>query len=168
MQAAPAMSSAPRRAPASSPSDGRPGHGHLHFKVMPDQPADETLRTLGYRVETDFIEALLVRTSTTAAASDPAHVVFLSALGHYQKMLYVYACHALGLGYDPDGTEKLRIGPARLDVRMPPVLRQADRLVHRMVIDVFEPLGERRYRVVTRSEINRCLQVTGETTLCIL
>lgn len=140
----------------------------LSFNVMPDRPVEETLHIREYRLQGDRIEAHFDRSYHSAMLKSPSHLIFLSAVAHFQKIIYVYACHRLGLGYDPYGPEKLKIWPTIVQIEMPRMIRNEEGLVHRVHVKSFETLGPKRYRLKATSDVNDCLYINGETPLYVL
>lgn len=140
----------------------------LQFNVMPERAVTETLHIKEYRLSQNYIEAHFDRTYESAMLKSPSHLIFLSAVAHYQKMLYVYGCHHLDLGYDPFGPEKLKIWPTVVKIEMPRMLRNETGLVHRVYIDSFESVGPKRYHITTHSDVNNCVFISGESPLFVL
>ena len=140
----------------------------LEFNVMPDRPVRETLHIKRYRIGHRFIEAQFDRTYVSSMLKSPSHLIFLTALVHTQKILYVYACHELGLEYDPYGPEVLKIWPTQVEIQMPRMVRNESDLTHTVHIDSFERLAEGRHHIVMRSEINGCIYINGETPVYVL
>lgn len=141
---------------------------HLTFNVMPDRPVHETLHVRQYAIAPGYIEARFDRSYASAMKNSPSHLIFLTALVHAQKLIYVYACHELGLTYDPYGPEVLKIWPTSIQVEMPRMLRDEQDLVHRVHIDSFEPEGPRRYMLKLRSSVNDSVNISGRTPLFVL
>lgn len=140
----------------------------MTFNVMPDRPVTEILHIHSYRVGDRYAEAHFDRSYHSSMLKSPSHLIFLSAVAHLQKIIYVFACHHLDLGYDPSGPEKLKIWPKAVNVEMPKMIRNETDLVHRVYFDEFEHLGEKRYYIKTRSNVNGLLHINGETPLYVL
>lgn len=140
----------------------------MSFNVMPGRPVTETLHIREYRVGEDYIEARFDRTYESEMRNSPSHLIFLSALAHLQKMIYVYGCHRLGLGYDPHGPEVLKIWPTVVRVEMSKMIRDETDLVHRAEFDAFDRVGANRYHLHVRSNVNDILQIGGETPLYVI
>ena len=68
---------------------------------MPERPVRETLHIKRYRIGERCITAEFDRSYVNSILKSPSHLIFLSALVHSLKLMYVYACHTLGLKYDP-------------------------------------------------------------------
>ena len=135
---------------------------------MPDRPVQETLHIQRYSIAPGYIEAQFDRTYESAMLNSPSHLIFLTALVHTQKLLYVYACHVLGLEYDPHGPEVLKIWPTEVSITMPRMLRDERDLVHRVHIDGFESAGPKRYMLTMRSSVNRAVNINGQTPVYVL
>ncbi|MEM7253653.1 MAG: hypothetical protein AAF493_19725 [Pseudomonadota bacterium] len=140
----------------------------IEFNVMPDRPVEEILHIREYRCGDRYIEAHFDRTYRSSMLKSPSHLIFLSAVVHYQKLLYVYACRHLGLTYDPQGPEVLKIWPTMVHVEMPRMVRNEVDIVHRVHIDSFERLEPKRYMVKTHSDVNDAVFISGETPLYVL
>ncbi|MEM7406359.1 MAG: hypothetical protein AAF458_13760 [Pseudomonadota bacterium] len=140
----------------------------MQFNVMPDRPVTETLHIREYRIADDYIEAHFDRSYKSSMLKSPSHLIFLSAVAHYQKIIYVYACNRLGLGYDPSGPEVLKIWPTVVNVEMPRMIRNETDLVHRVYFDAFDELAPKRYHLKTHSDVNECVYISGESPLYVL
>ncbi|MEM7192787.1 MAG: hypothetical protein AAF405_07985, partial [Pseudomonadota bacterium] len=91
----------------------------MTFNVMPERPVKEVLHIREYRLGDHYAEAHFDRSYHSSMLKSPSHLIFLSAVAHLQKIVYVYACHHLGLEYDPHGPEKLKIWPTTVNIEMP-------------------------------------------------
>ena len=140
----------------------------ISFNVMPDRPVTETLHIKEYRVGPGYAEAHFNRRYESAMLKSPSHLIFLTAVVHLQKIIYVYGCHHLKLGYDPYGSERLKIWPTHLEVNMQKMIRDESDLVHRVYFDAFERIAFKRYHLKVRSNVNDILHIDGETPLFVL
>ena len=93
----------------------------LSFNVMPGRPVQERLLIREYRVEDRYAEAHFDREYASSMQNSPSHLIFLSALVHTQKLLYLALCREFGFHYDPDGPERFKIWPTKVEVRIPDV-----------------------------------------------
>lgn len=128
----------------------------------------ETLHIREYRIGENYIESHFDRSYQSAMLKSPSHLMFLSAVAHYQKIIYVYACHRLGLEYDLGGEEKLKVWPTVVHVEMPRMVRNETDLVHRVYIDEFTQAAPKRYHVKIHSDVNDSLFISGESPLFAL
>ncbi|MEQ8763133.1 MAG: hypothetical protein RL885_04350 [Planctomycetota bacterium] len=119
----------------------------LSFNVMPGRPVSETLTIKEYRVGERYIEATFDREYHSSMDKSPSHLIFLTALVHTQKLLYAALCEELGLEYDPEKSESIKIWPTRLDIELPRMVRKNRDIVQRLWITDLEQVSETEYRV---------------------
>lgn len=137
----------------------------LVFNVMPNRPVEEILKIKEYRIWDRCIEARFDREYHSSMDRSPNHLIFLSALVHLQKMLYVYFCDEFGLQYDPFGPEKLKIWPTKVEVNMPKMITETDDLKHQVIIDNFMKTNENAYYGSSTSFINDLMVIRGEAAI---
>ena len=101
----------------------------ISFNVMPGKNVKETLHIKEYRVWENRVEGIFDREYSSSMIRSPDHLIFLTALVHLQKLIYVFLCHKLGFEYDPHGDEKLKIWPTRIDTGIPSMIRKKTNLV---------------------------------------
>ena len=101
----------------------------ISFNVMPGKHVKETLHIKEYRVWEHRVEGIFDREYFSSMTRSPDHLIFLTALVHLQKLLYVFLCHKFGFKYDPFGDEKLKIWPTRIDTGIPSMIRKKTNLV---------------------------------------
>jgi hypothetical protein len=92
------------------------------FNVMPGKFVEETLFIKQYRIYDNFIEADFERQYHSDMVKSPDHFVFLTALSHTQKMVYVYLCYKFGITYDPFTPEKIKIWATKVEVDLPKLI----------------------------------------------
>jgi len=138
----------------------------LVFNVMPDRPVREKLLVRKYNVRPRFIEAIFDREYHSSMEKSPSHLIFLTALAHMQKMVYVYFCTEFELGYDPHGPEKLKIWPTHVDVRMPGMITSEKEISHRLWITRLTQKSPEKYFVDLHSVIDGI--VTIDVTAMLL
>jgi hypothetical protein len=96
------------------------GHrNELRFNVMPGKEVRETLTIERYEIEGDRIRAWFDREYHSTMEKSPSHLIFLTSLVHMQKMLYALLCHKLGLPYEPEGRELMKIWPYEFHIDLP-------------------------------------------------
>ena len=101
----------------------------ITFNVMPGKHVKETLHIKEYRVWENRVEGVFDREYFSSMTRSPDHLIFLTALVHLQKLIYVFLCHKFGFEYDPHGDEKLKIWPTRIDTGIPSMIRKKTNLV---------------------------------------
>ena len=137
----------------------------LEFNVMSERPVRETLHIKRYRIGERCITAEFDHSDVNSMLKSPSHLIFLSALIHSQKLMYVYACHKLGLECDLYGPEVLKICPTNIEVQMTRMLRNEIDLVHTAHIESFECVAKGHYYERMRSNVNDCEYMNGETAV---
>jgi hypothetical protein len=101
----------------------------ISFNVMPGKHVKETLHIKEYRVWENRIEGIFDREYFSSMTRSPDHLIFLTALVHLQKLIYVFLCHKFGFEYDPQGAERLKIWPTKIDTGIPSMVRKKTNLV---------------------------------------
>lgn len=116
------------------------------FNVMPDRPVTETLKVREYRCGPRYVEAHFDREYQSSMKASPSHLIFLTALAHTQKMLYLALCKELDLPYEPKEAELFKMWPTKIDVRIPTLLAQEKDLVQQLWLRSVKtlPNGARR------------------------
>lgn len=122
------------------------------FNVMPDRPVEETLKVREYRCGPGYVEAHFDREYRSAMKASPSHLIFLTALAHTQKMLYLALCREFALPYDPEGPELLKMWPTKIDVKIPKLIAEEKDLVQKLWLRSVKklPNGARRAVVDVR------------------
>ena len=119
---------------------------YLAFNVMPGKPVEETLHVHGYAVGERYAEAHFDRSYSSSMQNSPSHLIFLSALVHTQKMLYLVLCEELGFDYDPHGPERFKMWPTKISVRIPELIEEEQGLVQRLWVRDFTKFNDSTYR----------------------
>lgn len=138
------------------------------FNVMPGREVEETFFIHEYRLWHRYIEAEFDRKYISQMAHSPSHVVFLTALTHTQKMLYVYMCHELGIPYEPNGPERLKLWPSKVEVRMPKMITSETGIVHRLHITDLVRFGDSRFKLIVESKIDNLIAIDGEVPVFLV
>ena len=107
---------------------------HCSFNVMPSRPVEETLHVREYRTGERYVEAHFDREYRSSMAASPSHLIFLTALVHTQKMLYLALCREFDLDYDPLAAEQFKMWPTKIDVRIPELIAEESGLVQQLWI----------------------------------
>jgi hypothetical protein len=126
---------------------------HISFNVMPDRSVREELRIREFRVGHNWIEAEFDRTYYSAMLNSPSHLTFVAALVQMQKVTYVYSCHRFGFDPDVRSPESLKIWPTNATIIMRDLVRDDERLVHRMDFTGYRKLETRKYMATATSRI---------------
>jgi hypothetical protein len=138
------------------------------FNVMPDREVEETFFVREYRLWHRYMEAEFDRKYISQMAHSPSHIIFLTALTHGQKMLYVYLCHELGIPYEPEGAERMKLWPSKVNVRMPKLVTAEQGIVHRLNIISVKRYGDTKLKVVFRSKIDNVISIDGEVPVFLV
>lgn len=126
---------------------------HCSFNVMPGRPVSETLHVREYRTGERYVEAHFDREYQSSMKASPSHLIFLTALVHTQKMLYLALCREFGLDYDPEGEEVLKMWPTKINVKIPTMIAEEEDLVQKLWIRKLRKVDERTYRAVIEVRI---------------
>jgi len=125
---------------------------HCSFNVMPDRPVEEVMKVREYRVGPGYVEAHFDRTYHSTMQASPSHLIFLTALAHTQKMLYLALCREFDLDYDPKGPEQFKMWPTKIEVKIPTLIAEEQGLVQQLWLRSVKrlPNGARRAVIDTR------------------
>ena len=126
---------------------------HLQFNVMPDRPVEETLKVNRYLVGERYAEAHFDREYKSSMAASPSHLIFLSTLVHTQKLLYLALCQEFGFEYDPNGEEKFKMWPTKIDVKIPELIAEEEGLVQKLWIKEVKKFNDTTYRVALQTRV---------------
>jgi len=140
----------------------------LIFNVMPKRDVEEKLYIKEYKIGKNYIEAIFDREYKSSMTKSPSHLIFLSALVHMQKMIYVYMCDYLAIEYDPYGPEILKVWPTSLDIQMPKLITQCKDISHQIHFLNIRKLKEKVYHVTAETNINNIITVNGMTMVYLI
>ena len=125
-----------------------PGHvQEVSFNVMPDAPVHERLEIQRYETGPDFIEAHFDREYFSSMAKSPSHLIFLSVLVQWQRLIYIHMCQLFGRDPFEPGGEHFKIWPTKVEIKLPELLREEKDLVQRVEFKGIRDFGEGRYKV---------------------
>lgn len=127
---------------------------HLEFNVMPGRPVIEDLHVHEYRRGDRYAEAHFDREYRSSMKASPSHLIFLSALVHTQKLLYLALCKEFGFEYDPTGPEKLKMWPTKIECRVPELIDAEKDLVQQLWVREVKKFNARTYRVKIETRID--------------
>lgn len=119
-------------------------HISCRFNVMPEKFVEETLHIKEYKIFDNIVEAKFERRYHSDMLKSPDHFVFLTALSHAQKMIYVYLCHKFEIHYDPYLPEKIKIWPTKVEVELPKLITDTEVLQKLEVISL-TPVKDKQY-----------------------
>mgnify|MGYP001364537683 CR=1 FL=1 len=140
----------------------------ISFNVMPGMPVKETLLIKEYRIWHRYIEAQFDRKYFSSMEKSPDHLIFLTALVHLQKILYVYACHEFGFSYKKEDKERIKIWPTAVKVEMPKMITKQRDVVHRVLIKDIVKRNESSYYMFADSLIEGRLAIAGEASVFLI
>lgn len=141
---------------------------YVKFNVMPNLPVEETLFIKKYRIWDGYLEAVFDREYYSSMTRSPDHLMFITALVHLQKMLYVYLCYELDVEYDPLQAEKLKIWPTVLTIEMPQLVTKKTDIVHKLRIEDIFRRNERSYYVSATTHIENTVTICGEAVVYLI
>jgi hypothetical protein len=136
----------------------------ITFNILPNRNVKETLKIKEYRIWDRYIEAVFDREYVSEMKKSPDHLIFVTALIHMQKILYVYVCHEFGIEYKPFEEEKVKFWPMKVDVSIPKLIRSSNDIIHKATIDSIEKGdGNGGYLLKVRSIVDRSMVINGES-----
>lgn len=127
---------------------------HLEFNVMPGRRVTEDLHVREYRRGHRYAEAHFDREYRSSMQASPSHLIFLSALVHTQKLLYLALCEEFGFAYDPNGAEKFKMWPTKVECRIPELIGEEKDLVQQLWVRDVKKFDARTYRVKLETRID--------------
>jgi len=140
----------------------------LSFNVMPGKRVREKLFIREYRVWDDKIEGRFDREYESDMVKSPDHLIFLSALVHFQKLIYVYLCSYFKLPYDPFGLEVLKIWPTDITCKIPRLIRESNDLVQSVYFSSIERVADRTFCIEAMSIVQNSLIISGSARVILL
>lgn len=140
----------------------------VEFNVMPGLEVKETLIMKEYRIWPRYMEAVFDREFSSSMAQSPDHFMFITALVHMQKMLYVYMCYEFDIPYTPTERERIKIWPTVLKIDMPKLITKRTDIVHRMRVDDLFQRNPKSYYVAGPSTIENTVSIDGEAVAYLI
>lgn len=140
----------------------------LRFNVMPERPVEERLYVKEYRIWDNYVEAQFDRTYSSAMEKSPDHLVFLTALAHTQKMLYLALCREFGFSYEAKGKELLKIWPTKVEVRMPKLCDENKDVVQELRVIEVKKFDALTYKVRVESRVGDAIHISAECPVYLL
>lgn len=134
---------------------------NLDFNVMPGKDVCEKFRVKGYFVGTDVARSVFDREYASAMARSPSHVIFLSPLVQFQKLVYLMMCRRRGVEYVPDGPELFKVWPTAVDIRLPVLVCESENLTQDVVLSKIETAGVNGWVVEGFSVVNHKIGLLG-------
>lgn len=132
------------------------------FNVMPGKKVKESLFIHEYRVANNYIEAVFDREYSTDMINSPSHLIFISVLIHWQKLVYVFFCHNQGVEYSVTDREKFKIWPTNIQIRLPKLVTGDQNLLHQCWFDSIKKLPNGSWHLKGETRVNSIV-MTGDT-----
>lgn len=153
----------------SSPEEMRgsytPGHiQHVEFNVMHGAPVTERLDNLRYETGPDFIEATFDREYSSSMTKSPSHLIFLSVLVQWQRLIYIHVCQLFGRDPFEEGAEHFKIWPTKANILLPDLLREEEDLVQRAEFETLRDFGSGRYKLNSSTKAGP-IQMTAQVII---
>lgn len=140
----------------------------LEFNVMPNLPVEEKLFIKMYRLWDDCIEAVFDREYHSTMQKSPNHLIFLTALVHVQKMLYVYMCNYFDDEYNPYQQERLKIWPTDLEIKLPKLIIKRKNISHRLIVSDLQKIKSNTYAGFFKSYIENIVTIDGKGVVILI
>lgn len=134
---------------------------------MHGRPVAETLHVRRYQVSAEHNVATFDRSYRSAMLASPSHLVFLTALVHMQKMLYMTLCERWGLAYEANGPELLKIWPTSIEVKIPELVVEERDLEQELWLKELREVRGGRFRFVAESRVASTQLLVGGVTFRI-
>lgn len=137
----------------------------LAFNVMPGRPVNEELTPRCYFVGREIARAVFDRSYATAMENSPSHVIFISALMQWQKLLYLWACHRTGHLYRPEDAEAFKVWPTHIQCRMPCLVREESNLTQDAFLSRVEETDAGSWTVEGFAIVSRRIGFAGKALI---
>jgi hypothetical protein len=138
---------------------------NLDFNVMPEKDVREQFKVRGYFVGEDVARAVFDRTYASSMERSPSHVIFLSALVQWQKLVYLMMCNRFGVDYVAGNPESYKVWPTGVDCRMPVLVCETDNLIQDVFLSKIEPAGVNGWIVEGFSLVNHKIGLLGRAVV---
>jgi hypothetical protein len=99
--------------------------------------------------------------------ASPSHLIFLTALVHLQKLLYMILCQRWGFAYEAQGAERLKIWPTNVEVKIPELIVEEHGLVQEAWLRELREVKNGRHRFVIETRIGSTMMVVSGVTFPI-
>jgi len=139
----------------------------MEFNVMAGRPVTETLHFHRYEVGPDYARGIFDRSYASAMLASPSHLIFLTALVHLQKLLYMILCQRWGFVYEAQGAERLKIWPTNVEVKIPELIVEEHGLVQEAWLRELREVKNGRHRFVIETRIGSTMMVVSGVTFPI-
>lgn len=136
----------------------------IEFNVMSSRPVKETLYVKEYHLWQDQVVAVFDREYSSAMKHSPDHLIFLTALVHLQKLIYVLMCEKFGLQYVESAAEVLKIWPTKVVCEIPKLVRPKKNLKQSFLIDHLVPRADGSFFLSGRSYVGSTV-IIGEAII---
>ena len=136
----------------------------LSFNVMPEKNVREKLSIKEYRCAQGYIEVEFSREYYTDMLNSPSHLIFLSVLIQWQKLVYVYFCYHKNIEYSADDDERFKIWPTNINIRLPELVTDQENLVQRFWIDGIKQLPNGNLFVKGETQVG-AIKMSGDTVV---
>ena len=137
----------------------------LAFNVMPGKPVREELTPRCYFVGKDIARAVFDRSYATEMEKSPSHVIFMSALVQWQKLLYLWTCHMTGEVYRPEQAEAFKVWPTQIQCRMPSLVREESNLTQDAFLSRIEETDAGTWTVEGFAIVSRRIGFAGRALI---
>lgn len=138
---------------------------NLDFNVMPGKDVCETLKVKGYFVGSSVVRSVFDREYASAMERSPSHVIFLSPLVQFQKLVYLLMCRRFGCEYAADGPELYKVWPTAVDIRLPVLVCETENLIQDVVLSKIETAGVNGWIVEGFSVVNHKIGMLGRAVV---
>ncbi len=128
------------------------------FNVMPEKFVEETLFIKEYKILDNTVEAVFERKYHSDMLKSPNHFVFLTALSHAQKMIYVYLCNKFGIDYDPYMPEKFKIWATKVEIDLPKLVTD-EKVTQRLEVLSLLPVRDKQYTMDLISHVGDRIKI---------
>ncbi len=127
---------------------------NVSFNVMPSQNVSESLTPNQYSVGRRIARVVFNRDYETEMEKSPSHMVFLSALVQWQKLIYLVMCEEHGVDYNPNGKEIFKIWPTDVRCCLPVLVTDEEGLHQDTVLFKHESVAKNKWNIEAFSTVN--------------
>lgn len=137
------------------------------FNVMPDKFVEETLFIKEYKVFDNVVEATFVRRYHSDMVRSPDHLVFLTALSHAQKMIYIYLCSLFEMPYAPHQPEQFKIWATKVEIDLPKLVTDTE-VTQRMEVLSLTQVKDKQYVIEILSTVQDRIAIRAKCTIYLV
>lgn len=137
----------------------------LAFNVLRGRSVREELTPEKYSIGRRCARVEFSRRYYSDMEKSPSHLIFLSALVQWQKLIYLMMCREFNITYCAADAEMFKVWPTDVRCCVPVMVREERSLRQDTVISTIEPRGASKWNVEAFSVVNERLGFVARATV---